>query len=144
MKKKTRQTGLLLSVLMLATTSLYPVSAFAEETTEAPAEAVTEAAEKSDAKTMMTGNWAPATRERIQSVIDANADSGRYVVFDFDNTSAIFDVEEALLAYQIENLPVQDRPGRAWRYLETQIPSLDEPVGKNPRRRRCDRSKSGR
>ena len=53
MKKKTRQTGLLLSVLMLATTSLYPVSAFAEETTEAPAEAVTEAAEKSDAKTMM-------------------------------------------------------------------------------------------
>ena len=51
MKKKTRQTGLLLSVLMLATTSLYPVSAFAEETTEAPAEAVTEAAEKSDAKT---------------------------------------------------------------------------------------------
>ena len=70
MKKKTRQTGLLLSVLMLATTILYPVSAFAEETTEAPAEAVTEAAEKSDAKTMMTGNWAPATRERIQSVID--------------------------------------------------------------------------
>ena len=91
MKKKTRQTGLLLSVLMLATTSLYPVSAFAEETTEAPAEAITEAAEKSDAKTMMTGNWAPATRERIQSVIDANADSGRYVVFDFDNTSAIVD-----------------------------------------------------
>lgn len=102
MKKKTRQTGLLLSVLMLATTSLYPVSAFAEETTEAPTEAVSEAAEKSDAKTMMTGNWAPATRERIQSVIDANADSGRYVVFDFDNTSAIFDVEEALLAYQID------------------------------------------
>lgn len=70
MKKKTRQTGLLLSVLMLATTSLYPVSAFAEETTEAPTEAVSEAAEKSDAKTMMTGNWAPATRERIQSVIE--------------------------------------------------------------------------
>lgn len=144
MKKKTRQTGLLLSVLMLATTSLYPVSAFAEETTEAPAEAVTEAAEKSDAKTMMTGNWAPATRERIQSVIDANADSGRYVVFDFDNTSAIFDVEEALLAYQIENLQFKIDPAELGDILETQIPSLDEPVGKNPRRRRCDRSKSGR
>ena len=64
---------------------------------------------------MMTGNWAPATRERIQSVIDANADSGRYVVFDFDNTSAIFDVEEALLAYQIENLQFKI-DGRAWRY----------------------------
>ena len=59
---------------------------------------------------MMTGNWAPATRERIQSVIDANADSGRYVVFDFDNTSAIFDVEEALLAYQIENLQFKIDP----------------------------------
>ena len=93
MKKKTRQTGLLLSVLMLATTSLYPVSAFAEETTEAPAEAVTEAAEKSDAKTMMTGNWAPATRERIQSVRNANADSGHYFIFDFQKTSSILYVE---------------------------------------------------
>ena len=131
MKKKTRQTGLLLSVLMLATTSLYPVSAFAEETTEAPAEAVSEAAEKSDAKTMMTGNWAPATRARIQAVIDANAGSGRYVVFDFDNTSAIFDVEEALLAYQIENLEFKIAPENLADVLETQIPSVDEPVGKN-------------
>ena len=52
-------------------------------------------------------------------------------VFDFDNTSAIFDVEEALLAYQIENLEFKIAPENLADVLETQIPSVDEPVGKN-------------
>ena len=82
MRKRTQQTGLFLSMLMLATTSLWPVSVFAEETTEAPAAVVSEETDKADAKTLMEGNWAPATRARIQAVIDANAGSGRYVVFD--------------------------------------------------------------
>lgn len=47
---------------------------------------------KPDATQLITGNWAPATRARIQAVIDENAGKGRYVVFDFDNTSVIFDV----------------------------------------------------
>ena len=39
---------------------------------------------KPDAKQLIAGNWAPATRARIQAVIDEYAGQDRYVVFDFD------------------------------------------------------------
>ena len=85
---------------------------------------------KPDPTQLITGNWAPATRARIQAVIDENAGKGRYVVFDFDNTSVIFDVEEALLIYQIENLAFKIDPADLEGVLETQIPDLNTPVGK--------------
>ncbi|MEG1721014.1 MAG: haloacid dehalogenase-like hydrolase [Pseudoflavonifractor sp.] len=86
---------------------------------------------KPDPTQMITGNWAPTTRARVQAVIDANADKGRYVVFDFDNTSVINDVEEALLIYQIENLRFKIDPAKMTAVLETQIPDLQKSVGKN-------------
>lgn len=85
---------------------------------------------KPDAKQLIAGNWAPATRARIQAVIDEYAGQDRYVVFDFDNTSVIFDVEEALLIYQIENLAFKIDPADLEGVLETQIPDLNSPVGK--------------
>ena len=85
---------------------------------------------KPDPTQLITGNWAPTTRARLQAVIDANANKGRYVCFDFDNTSAIFDVEEALLVYQIENLRFKIDPKDMTGVLETQIPELDKSVGK--------------
>ena len=84
---------------------------------------------KPDETQLITGNWAPATRARIQAVIDENAGQGKYVVFDFDNTSVIFDVEEALLIYQIENLRFKIDPAEIVDVLETQIPDLNAPVG---------------
>ena len=44
MRKRTQQTGLFLSMIMLATTSLWPVSVYAEETTEAAVAVVSEEA----------------------------------------------------------------------------------------------------
>lgn len=86
---------------------------------------------KPDATKLITGNWAPATRARIQSVIDANANKGRYVVFDFDNTSVIFDVQEALLIYQVEHLILKIDPKDMKAVLETGIPDLTKAIGKN-------------
>lgn len=86
---------------------------------------------KPDATQLITGNWAPATRARIQSVIDANANSGRYTVFDFDNTSAIFDIQEALLMYQIEHLQFKLTPSNIKAVLETGIPDLNKEMGKS-------------
>lgn len=86
---------------------------------------------KASATTLITGNWAPATRTRIQSVITANANKGRYVVFDFDNTSVINDVEEALAIYQLENLRFKIKPTEMASVLETQIPDLKKAVGTN-------------
>jgi len=84
---------------------------------------------KPDAATLITGNWAPVTRARIQAVITANANKGRYVVFDFDNTSVINDVEEALAIYQLENLRFKIQPSKLAGVLETQIPDLKKTVG---------------
>lgn len=86
---------------------------------------------KPDPTQLITGNWAPATRARIQAVIDENAGKGRYVCFDFDNTSAIFDVQEALLVYQIENLKFKIEPKDMAGVLETGIPDLEKEMGKS-------------
>ena len=84
---------------------------------------------KPSATQLISGNWAPTTRARIQAVIDANANQGRYVVFDFDNTSVIFDIQEALLIYQIENLVFHIDPADMAKVLETGIPDLNKPMG---------------
>lgn len=84
---------------------------------------------KPDPTQLITGNWAPATRARIQAVIDENANKGRYVVFDFDNTSVIFDIQEALLVYQIENLIFKIEPEEMKGVLETGIPDLNKSMG---------------
>ena len=84
---------------------------------------------KPDPTQLITGNWAPATRARIQAVIDENANKGRYVVFDFDNTSVIFDIQEALLVYQIENLIFKIKPEEMTDVLETGIPDLNKSMG---------------
>ena len=84
---------------------------------------------KPDPTQLITGNWAPATRARIQAVIDENANKGKYVVFDFDNTSVIFDIQEALLVYQIENLIFKIKPEDMTEVLETGIPDLNKSMG---------------
>ncbi|NCB28288.1 MAG: haloacid dehalogenase-like hydrolase [Clostridia bacterium] len=83
------------------------------------------------AQKLATGNWAKETREAMQAVMDKNAGAGKYVVFDFDNTTAINDVEEALLIYQIENLAFKIKPDQMYNVLKTQIPDMNKAVGKN-------------
>ena len=86
---------------------------------------------KESATKLMVGNWAPETRAAIQNVIDKNANKGKYVVFDFDNTTVINDVEEALLVYQIENMEFKIKPDQMYDVLDTQIPDMNQAVGKN-------------
>ena len=62
-------------------------------------------------------------------MIDENANQGKYVVFDFDNTSVIFDIQEALLIYQIENLQFKIDPADMEAVLETGIPDLNKSMG---------------
>lgn len=86
---------------------------------------------KASDKELLVGNWAPETRAAMQAVIDKNAGKGKYVVFDFDNTTVINDVEEALLVYQIENLEFKIKPADMYGVLKTQIPDMYAAVGKN-------------
>lgn len=129
--KKRKALSLFLAAALCTAAPMAGVSAAAQESqTEAVSfeEAVYE---KESDTVLVTGNWAPETREAIQNVIDQNANQGKYVVFDFDNTTVINDVEEALLVYQIENMEFKIQPEELYDVLDTQIPDMNQAVGKN-------------
>ena len=76
-------------------------------------------------------NWAPETRVALNSLLanyginSANYDPAQkpYVVFDFDNTTSFFDVGEALLIYQLENLRFKIAPDQMYEVLTTEVPT---------------------
>lgn len=50
-------------------------------------------------------DWAPDVKENVNDFLQIyHGTRNAYAVFDFDNTSAIFDVEEQLIAYQLETM----------------------------------------
>jgi len=57
-----------------------------------------------DGKYLVHPDWAEDVRIAVDSYIETNKNTGTYAVFDFDNSCCIFDIEEQLLAYQIENM----------------------------------------
>ncbi len=44
-------------------------------------------------------HWPPAIKEQLETMIKKNAGKGNYAVFDMDNTSYRYDLEESLMAY---------------------------------------------
>ena len=53
--------------------------------------------------TLQAGKWSPLVRQALNELI-AGADKDSYAVFDFDQTSIVHDISQALWVYQIENL----------------------------------------
>lgn len=54
------------------------------------------------------GSWDPYVRESLNALLTSK--SGCYAVFDFDKTSIVHDISQALWVYQIENLRYADAP----------------------------------
>ena len=55
------------------------------------------------------GNWAPEVRESLVKMM-IRTGKGSYAVFDFDKTSIVHDISQALWVYQIEHLRYADAP----------------------------------
>lgn len=76
------------------------------------------------------GNWAPENYNALTDLIDTYGKNSKdydknkkpYAVFDWDNTSIINDVEEALLAYQLENLEFKMTPEEFSKTIRINIP----------------------
>jgi hypothetical protein len=98
-----------------------------EATTAAPTE------EAAAALTLEANNWVPETKAALDNLIatygntSATYDEANkpYVVFDFDNTTSFFDVEEALLIYQLENLRFKIGRDQMLAVLTTEVPKDD-------------------
>ncbi|MDR2649633.1 MAG: hypothetical protein LBB94_07950, partial [Clostridiales bacterium] len=75
-------------------------------------------------------NWAPGTLAALNGFMlkygvnspDYDSEKKPYVVFDFDNTTSFFDVEEALLIYQLENLRFSIPRDKMFDVLTTEVP----------------------
>jgi|GEM_PF-138025 len=57
-----------------------------------------------NAKELRHRDWNPEVKDALNDLIRANKNQGKYVVFDFDNTCSIFDVEEQLAIYQLQTM----------------------------------------
>lgn len=55
------------------------------------------------------GKWNPQVREALNELM-TNSGKGSYAVFDFDQTSIVHDISQALWVYQIEHLRYADAP----------------------------------
>ena len=110
---------------------------------EAEVEASTDdtevAEEEAEPRRLGRNNWTPAVHAALTQMIQTYGVGGaefkpeqhRYVVFDFDNTSVINDVQEALLIYQIENLRFAIDPENMVDVLATGIPDVDQSFGED-------------
>ncbi|MBU3227806.1 haloacid dehalogenase-like hydrolase [Clostridium algidicarnis] len=89
----------------------------------------TEQSNKSEVK-LEKGTWADENFKALQTLIENNGKNSKnydetkkpYAVFDWDNTTIINDVEEALLAYQLTNLEFKMTPEEFSKTIRTNIP----------------------
>lgn len=70
--------------------------------------------------------WAPDVGKAIDDFIAANAGKGKYVVFDFDNTTCIFDIEETGRFHQLSTMSFAMTPGKMEEVLSTGLENWDE------------------
>lgn len=76
---------------------------------------------KSDVVHLEHRDWAPDVKAALNDFMDAYGHSGGYAVFDFDNTSCIFDIEENQMYYQLENMCFEMSPGRLVEVISTDL-----------------------
>ena len=75
-------------------------------------------------------NWSENTYSALNTLIKENSINSEnydirstpYAVFDFDNTTAMNDIQEALLIYQLENLIFKVTPEQLGEVLRTEVP----------------------
>ena len=75
---------------------------------------------------LAAGTWDAQVRNQLNGLLETYQDSGAYAVFDFDKTSIVHDVSQALWVYQVEHLRYADAPAHG--FLDG-IPDVSQPIG---------------
>lgn len=63
---------------------------------------------------LAAGAWDAQVRDQLNGLMASCKDSGAYAVFDFDKTSIVHDVSQALWVYQVEHLCYADAPSHGF------------------------------
>ena len=72
------------------------------------------------------GAWDPGVRNELSKLIQSHSGDDAYAVFDFDKTSIVHDISQALWVYQVEHLRFADAPSHA--FLDG-IPDPEKRIG---------------
>lgn len=70
--------------------------------------------------------WAPDVHAALTDFTQRNAHQGHYVVFDFDNTTSIFDIEEQMRIYQLQTMSFAMDPQQLRQALSADLTAWDE------------------
>jgi len=65
--------------------------------------------------------WNPEVKSALNGLLNNPMNYGEYVVFDFDNTCSIFDVEEQLAVYQLQTMAFEITPAKLPDVLATEL-----------------------
>ena len=74
---------------------------------------------------LAAGGWDAQVRDQLNGLMETYQDSGAYAVFDFDKTTIVHDVSQALWVYQVEHLRYADAPAHG--FLDG-IPDVSQPL----------------
>ena len=67
-------------------------------------------------------DWAPDVQKALNDFMDCNVrHAGQYAVFDFDNTTSIFDIEENQMLYQLLTMSFEMTPERLTEVISTDL-----------------------
>ncbi len=82
------------------------------------------------ATVLKRADWASDVKTAVNDFLGTYGKSqDAYVVFDFDNTSVIFDIEEQLAIYQLETMAFEIKPEQMEGVLLTELSDLDTDRG---------------
>lgn len=115
------------SVIALAVSSLTLNMAVAEAKDISPSTTVSDLA-VTPIQALKHGQWNSVNKHRLDSLIANAARSPAhtyYAVFDFDNTTAFLDIEEAAMVYQLEHLLFAMTPEELKTVIFKNIPQTD-------------------
>ncbi|WP_235846221.1 hypothetical protein [Morganella psychrotolerans] len=79
-------------------------------------------------QTLQLGQWDSVNKQRLDAMLAKAGKSPAhtyYAVFDFDNTTAFLDIEEAAMIYQLENLLFAMTPQELKTVIFKDIPATD-------------------
>lgn len=84
--------------------------------------------EKMNKEWITHSDWDTGVKNALNDLINnyGGKENNNYVVFDFDNTSAIFDVEEQLKIYQLETMAFNIKPEDMSKVLSKDLTELDK------------------
>ena len=119
--------AMLLALVMVLSFAACGTTEEPVEEPDAPVEEPTDEPVEEEPLHVVRDDWDPFVAQAVNDFVDTYGNTeNAYVVFDFDNTCSIFDVEEQLAVYQLQVMAFAFTPDEIEEILFTELGDHDE------------------